>query len=208
MNGNNTLKGYFIINLADMVAEMGEDTTKGILLEFSCPVNKDVEYFIKHKAIEFSKQGLAKTHLVFCSYKSEPVLVEYFTLANKFILVNPDILSKNKRKRITKFGTYNKDTKKYIISAPLIAQLGKNFEYKDKRLISGDELLKMACDKVSEAQSYIGGKIVYLECEDKPILNQFYSDNGFFRFGTRDLDEDEKGLMSSSQLVQMLKYLS
>ena len=66
----------------------------------------------------------------------------------------------------------------------------------------------MACDKVSEAQSYIGGKIVYLECEDKPILNQFYSDNGFFRFGTRDLDEDEKGLMSSSQLVQMLKYLS
>lgn len=93
MNGNNTLKGYFIINLADMVAEMGEDATKGILLEFSCPVNKDVEYFIKHKAIEFSKQGLAKTHLVFCSYKSEPVLVGYFTLANKFILVNPDILS-------------------------------------------------------------------------------------------------------------------
>ncbi len=207
MSDISTLKGYFIINLADMLTEIGEDATKSILLEFSCPVNGDIEYFIKHKAVEFSKQSLAKTHLVFCSYKSELVLVGYFTLANKVILVNPDVLSKNKRKSITKFGTYNKETKKYIIPAPLIAQLGKNFKYKDKKLISGDELLKMACDKVREVQSYIGGKIAYLECEDKPILNRFYSDNGFFRFGTRDLDEDEKGLMSCKQLVQMLKYL-
>jgi hypothetical protein len=200
-------KGYLIINLADMLTEIGEDATNSILLEFFCPVNSDVEYFIKHKAIEFSKQSLAKTHLVFCSYKSEIVFIGYFSLANKFILVNPDVLSKTKRKRITKFGTYNKDTKKYIISAPLIAQLGKNFKYKDMRLISGNELLKMACDKVQEAQSYIGGKIVYLECEDKSVLNQFYSNNGFIGFGARDLDEDEKGLMSSKQLVQMLKYL-
>ncbi len=208
MSDSNTLKGYLIINLADMLTEMGEDAAKSILLEFSCPVNIDVEYFIKNKAIEFSKQDLAKTHLVFCSYKSETAFIGYFSLANKFILVNPDVLSKSKRKRIIKFGTYNKDTKKYIMSAPLIAQLGKNFKYKDKRLISGDELLKMACDKVREAQSYIGGKITYLECEDKPVLNRFYSDNGFIRFGARDLDEDEKGLMSSKQLVQMLKYLS
>jgi len=208
VSDSNIIKGFFIINLADMLVEMGEDAAKSILLDFSCPVNRDVEYFIKQKAIEFSKQGLAKTHLVFCSYKSETIFVGYFSLANKYILVNPDILTKNKRKRITKFGTYNKDTKKYIISAPLIAQLGKNFKYKDKRLISGDELLKMACDKVREAQSYIGGKIAYLECEDKPELDRFYSDNGFIRFGTRDLDEDEKGLMSSKQLVQMLKYLN
>ncbi|HEX2947482.1 MAG TPA: N-acetyltransferase [Clostridia bacterium] len=207
MSDGNTSKGYFIVNLADMLTEIGENATKSILLEFSCPVNSDVEYFIKQKAIEFSRQSLAKTHLVFCSYKSEVVLIGYFSLANKFILVNPDILSNNKRKRITKFGIYNKETKKYIISAPLIAQLGKNFKYKDKRLISGNELLKMACDKVQEAQSYIGGKIVYLECEDKPVLNQFYTDSGFIRFGARELDEDEKGLMSSKQLVQMLKYL-
>lgn len=158
MSDSNTLKGYFIINLADMLTEMGEDATKSILFEFSCPFNRDVEYFIKHKAIEFSKQDLAKTHLVFCSYKSEPVFIGYFSLANKFILIDPDALSKSKRKRIIKFGTYNKYTKKYIMSAPLIAQLGKNFKYKDKKLISGDELLKMACDKVREAQSYIGGK--------------------------------------------------
>ena len=43
---------YQIINLKDIYNELGENNTKELLKEFSCPLNKDVEYFIKNRAIE------------------------------------------------------------------------------------------------------------------------------------------------------------
>ena len=68
-------------------------------------------------------------------------------------------------------------------------------------------MLKLACDKVKFVQGEIGGRIVYLECEDKEKLIQFYSDNGFVAFGIRRLDKDEVNIIDGSYLVQMLKYL-
>lgn len=200
-------KGYQIINLEDMILELGEDMTKHILLNFSCPLNRDVEHFLHNKSIEFSKQSLARTHLVFCSYKSELVLVAYFSLALKFIQVEPNALSRTQRKRITKFGTFDTNLKKYIISAPLIGQLGKNYKYKNENLITGDELLKMACDKINEIQLIAGGSIVYIECEDVQKLKEFYLRNGFVEFGRRKLDNDEKDDLSGEYLIQMVKYL-
>lgn len=97
--------------------------------------------------------------------------------------------------------------KRYILSAPLIGQLAKNYKYKCENLITGDELLKFACDKVKAIQGEIGGKVVYLECEDKQNLIQFYESNGFVCFGKRRLDKDELGLMEGEYLVQLLKYL-
>ncbi len=84
------MTGYNIVALDDMIAELGEEKVKNILAEFSCPYNKDVEEFLKFKAIEFSKQGLSKTKLVFTSYKEKLVLVGYFTLGNKVIVIKKD----------------------------------------------------------------------------------------------------------------------
>ena len=50
-------------NLSDMLDELGEDNVKEILSSFSCPMNTDVENFLRYKAIEFSKRGFAKTHI-------------------------------------------------------------------------------------------------------------------------------------------------
>ncbi|MGI6125244.1 MAG: N-acetyltransferase [Acetivibrionales bacterium] len=207
MESNASIKGYQIVNLADMIIELGEDMTKHILLNFSCHLNRDIENFLHYKSIEFSKQALARTHLVFCSYKSKLVLVAYFALANKFIQVEPNALSKTLRKRITKFGTFYSSIKKYIISAPLIAQLGKNYEYENENLITGDEILKMACDKIREVQLIAGGNIVYVECEDIPKLKEFYLRNGFVEFGKRRLDNDERDDLSGDYLIQMVKCL-
>ena len=44
---------------------LGEDRVKSILANFSCEVNKDVEYFLRQKAVEFAKQGLSETQLVY-----------------------------------------------------------------------------------------------------------------------------------------------
>lgn len=201
--------GYQIIHLSDMVEALGEDEVKSILSTFSCPLNKDVENFLKSKAITFSKQGIAKTHLVFTTYKGKPCLIGYFTLANKVFSVsyNKRTFSSALRRRLNKFAVYDSEYKTYSIPAPLIAQLGKNYTNGYDKLISGDELLKMACEKVSSIQNLLGGRFVYLECEDKPQLTNFYSENGFFNFGKRQLDKDEKDSLSGNYLIQMLKYL-
>lgn len=89
----------------------------------------------------------------------------------------------------------------------MIAQLGKNYDNGFGQLIKGDELLKLACDSVKEAQKIIGGKIVYLECEDVLKLTDFYESNGFVFFGKRQLDRDETERIHGKYLVQMLKYL-
>ncbi len=124
------MTGYRVVNLALMIEELGEGEAKRILSDFSCPLNPDVEFFLAKKAIEFAKQGWAQTHLVFASYKDEWVLVGYFALANKTMTMSAKTFaghSSTLRRRINRFSTYDRDLRAYMISAPLIAQLGKNF---------------------------------------------------------------------------------
>ena len=201
------MTGYRVVNLGAMIEELGEDAVKSILSDFSCPLNPDVEYFLSVKAIEFAKQGWAQTHLVFASFQKKPVLVGYFALANKTICVPGKNLSNGLKKRIAKFATYDNNVKSYILSAPLIAQLGKNFKNGYNKLITGDELLNEACDKISRIQFELGGRFAYLECEDKIKLTDFYSRNGFCNFDIRKLDKDETDKLSGEYLVQMLKFI-
>lgn len=200
------MAGYKIVNLRMLVEELGEEPVKTLLSKFSCPLNPDVEGFLRTKAIEFSKNGFSQTHLVFASHKGEPALVGYFTLANKYITVTGNNLSKTMRRRINKFAIYDPKIRSYCLSAPLIAQLGKNYADGLNKLITGDELLALACRKVSRIQFDLGGKFVYLECEDKPKLVEFYSSNGFCEFAQRTLDSDETGF-DGEYLLQMLKYI-
>lgn len=202
------MDGYSIASLNDMLESIGEDRVKPILSNFSCPLNKDVETFLTQKAIAFSRQGIAQTHLIFAQYKNNPELVAYFSLANKGFTVGDAFkMSKNMKRRINKFANYSNGIKAYTMSAPLIAQLGKNFSNELNTLITGDELLKMACDTVSEAQRILGGRFVYLECEEKEVLLDFYKSNGFVEFGKRKLDKDEKDDLCGEYLMQLLKYL-
>lgn len=76
------------------------------------------------------------------------------------------------------------------------------------KLITGDILLKLACNKIKEAQELIGGRFVFLECEDKIKLREFYEDNGFVCFRKRNLEKDERKKNSGEYLLQMLRDLS
>lgn len=185
------MKGFKTNNLDSFLEAVGEDRTKAILADYLCPLNPDVENFLKHNAIPFSRQGLAKTHLVFASKNDRWVLVGYFTLATKVLLIKRSKkLSSNLSARIRKFARIIDETNTYQISAPLIAQLGKNFANGNNKLITGDELLKIA----------------YLECEDKPHLLNFYERNGFREFDRRSLDKTDRETFKSDYLVQMLRY--
>jgi hypothetical protein len=203
------MDGYIQVSLVDLIEQVGEDRTKSILSDFSCPQNAELEGYIKtaSKGMEFAKQKIAPTYLIFASYKKELALIAYYTTNIKALNIEKFAVSRAMRKRINKFATYDSELKAYLIAAPLIAQLGKNFNNGYNKLITGDELLKLACDRVAMAQELIGGKIVYLECEDKPELIDFYSRNGFVNFGRRPLDRDETEVMSGQYLIQMLKYM-
>ena len=203
------MAGYSILSLSDIIDEKGEDFCREILSFFSCPPNPDVEKFLtKRSAIDFAKQSIAQTFLVYASYRGKNVLCGYFTIANKYIVVGSHSVSKTTARRLRKFAMPNISDDNLVIMAPLIAQLGKNYMNDYRKLITGDELLKMAIDKVSAAQRIIGGKVVYVECEDIDILKKFYEDNGFVIFGKRRLDKEERGEMSGSHLIQLLKYLN
>lgn len=200
------MTGFKIVNLKIMLEELGEELTMELLSKFSCPLNEDVDAFLHRKAIEFAKQGFSQTHIVYASYKSCPEIAGYFTLANKYITINRGKISNTLRKRINKFATFDPAIQAYCLSCPLIGQLGKNYADGMDKLITGDELLKIACDKVARVQFDLGGKFVYLECEGKPKLLEFYSTNGFCEFDRRVLDKDETGI-DGEYLVQMLKYI-
>ena len=202
------ITGYKIVNLSDTIGTKAEERIDNILSSYSCPLNPDVEYFLKSKAKEFSKQKIASTYLIFTSYKEEPILTGYFTLAQKTLVIpKKKISSESFKKRVNKFGEFNHDLNGYVMSLQLIAQLGKNFSQNYNRLISGDELLKIACDQVSEIQSLSSGKFTYVECEDVEELINFYSSNGFRRIANRELNKCEEGLVASKYLVQMIKYI-
>ena len=204
------MMGYNVINLRDALKTEYSDKIISFMQGYSCPYNHDVEDFLHNKAQIFSEQRIASVYLVFASYRQEYVLVGYYALAQKYFhadLKAKGRLSSRLRSRLRRFTNIDAELGKAIITSPLIGQLGKNYANGYDKLITGDELLKLACDTVREAQRLLGGRVVYLECEDVPSLVKFYERNGFVNFGNRILDGDEKDVLSGDYLIQMLKYL-
>ena len=200
------ITGFWQSNLRDLLAELGEERTSEILSAFECPLNPDVQSFLREKAILFSRHGYASTYLVFASYQGSVVLIGYYALAMKAVVIKGSLLSSQWRGRLRRFAFYDSDLKQFTLSLPLIGQLGKNYAHHYDRLISGDDLLGIACETVLEIQLMSSGKMVYLECEDVLPLTSFYERNGFFRFANRNLDGDERDLSQTPYLVQMIKY--
>lgn len=201
---------YIKINLEDIVEKYGEDRAKSILADFSCEINRDVDDFLKTKAIEFSRLGIAKTQLIYFiedenNPKETKHLVGYFALTQKSINVHKNALSKRLTGRIHRFARYDFDTKTYSLPVILIGQLSKNYKDNNNRFIDGKALLELAIDSITLVQRTTGGRFIFLECEDKEKLRQFYSQNGFVEYGKRKLDGDETNI-DGSYLIQWLCY--
>lgn len=187
-------KTHFVeINLSELLEQLGEDRAKAILSSFSCPLNADVERFLKDKAIEFSKRGFSKTHLVFWETEDEKEqeFVGYYTIASKFITIDRSAVNSKEARKLRELGIFDEKKNDYTVAAPLIAQLGKNYTDGNDSLISGDDLLNLAMNRVKKVQNEVGGRFAYLECEDKEDLINFYERNSFKMFGKRNLDRDE-----------------
>lgn len=95
------------MNILDMMKMYGEDSCRAVLSTFMCLLNLDVEYFIHNKAMEFARQWIAITFIVFKETESGSALVGYYTLANKFVSISCTHLSKTLHKKIAKFSQYD-----------------------------------------------------------------------------------------------------
>lgn len=193
------------INILDMMKMYGEDSCRAILSTFMCPLNLDVEDFIHNKAIEFARQRIAITFLVFKQSENGSAFVGYYTLANKFVSIAGTYLSKTLQKKIAKFSQYDDSLKRFMVSMPLIAQLGRNFNPNQPLSITGSDLLSIALQRVLDVEYLIGGKTVYIECNDQPKLFDFYSAAGFLAFDKRN---KQGNISENDVLVQMLKYFN
>lgn len=199
---------YVEIDLNDMLEEIGEEKTKLHLSYFYCPLNKDVENFLKEKAILFSKREYSKTTLVYWVSGDEKTkeLVGYYTVTEKIIRIHHDALNAKERRKLHGYGEFDQAKRAYELPAPLIAQLGKNYMNGNNSLIDGKDLLQLAMRKIKLVQNIIGGKIAYLECEDIPQLVNFYTENHFKVFGKRELDRDETDI-KGTYLLQLFTLI-
>ena len=194
---------YMVVNIRDYFKWNQTDATReDSLLEtissFSCPLNPNIERFLKEQAFEFTKKNLSVTYLVFS--KEDAALVGYFTLTAKPITVKEGIFSKTVQRKISRVCEHCKERQTFHLSAYLIAQLGKNFTDGANNRITGKQLIKIAVDKVKEVQYMLGGVVAFLEAEMNDKLLDFYEkQNDFKKFDIRKADSVIENL-----LVQML----
>ena len=105
---------------------------------------------MKQSSVEFTKKNQSVTYLVFDI--SSMVLVEYFTLALKPLTVRGETVSNTMKRKLLRISELDEKSDTYTMSAYLVAQLGKNFSESEGKEITGEELLKLAWDKIKEIQ--------------------------------------------------------
>lgn len=176
-----------------------EETIKEVISTFYCSKDPDIESFLKseNKAILFERKSKSRTYMIFDEDGLEGgtfILLAYFTIAMQTLKV-PDGTAASQIRKLD--GLYAKKGSEAITEIPsfLIGQLGKNDKYTGR--ISGDELLEYAFSVIGKAQGIVGGRVVFIECQDKPQLINFYTKNGFKHFRK----DPEDGL------VQMIRLL-
>lgn len=197
---------FFSVNIREYLAlgndeEAGEPALIELLSGFSCPKNPDVERFLKKSAIEFTKKNQTVTYLVISAENIQ--LLGYFALALKPLTVRGKTVSNTMKRKLMRISKLDEKSDAYTMSAYLIAQLGKNFSKSDGAEITGEELLKLAWDKIKEMQYLGGGMVTFLETENEEKLLSFYRDNRFSQFDTRQTI----GIDEPHELVQLLRLL-
>lgn len=197
---------FIVLNIREYLENedkrLGEDKLEQLLSEFSCPLNMDVERFLKQQAIEFAKKNQAVTYLVLSLEDAE--LLGYFSITIKPLVVRTEPFSKTTRRKLARFSEIDKGEQTYNLAAYLIAQLGKNFNDRARGRITGQELLEAAIRQTQILQYQAGGMVVFVEADDKEKLLSFYENYGFKRFDARQTVSREA---EPHELIQLLRLL-
>ena len=177
--------GVSIVTLQEYEEVMGAQKLYDLLRSFSCPLNREVELYLKDtsRAVQSSRMSSSVTYLAFDSETND--LLGYFTVMMKAYSVRSDALNSANKRLISRFSEID-SSGNFTASVYLIAQIGKNFALPKDYQIEGSELLWAAMDVFRAIKSAIGGKLVMIEREaEEPKLLEFYKANGFKSWTTR-----------------------
>ena len=177
--------GVRLLTLDEAKQAIGESGLAELIASFSCPLNKEVESYLKDasKAIQSSLMSSSVTYLVLDLNTGD--LLGYFTLMMKAYLVKAADLSSANRRLVKRCSEVD-SAGNLNAAVYLIAQIGKNFSVSEETQIQGAELLELALSRLRVTKKAIGGKLVMVEREsDQPKLFDFYSNNGFKSWTTR-----------------------
>ena len=117
------------------------------------------------------------------------IILAYFTLAPK-----PIVFSEKMSKRLIKdIDGFSKNA--VSVSAVIIGQLGKDSHFGER--ITGADLIDSVMALTYQVSDIIGGRVVFLECQESDGLIEFYKRNGFHY-----MQKNEK-----TNLIQMVRHL-
>lgn len=191
---------YSVENILDILERVGEEELVSGLSDFSCTNNKDVENFLKLKAVDFAKKRISITYLVLHVETGE--ILGFFTLAHKVLYVPAEGMSNNVKRRLERYGSFDKDTNSYLMSAFLLAQFGKNYALGEEDRIAGLALMECVDSILKKIQFQVGGGVVYLDALDNEHLVHFYSDVcGYRKISERVSDSN------NTKYLQYLKFI-
>ena len=123
-----------ILSYADMA---GEECLHQVLGDFACPLNEEVEKFLKEKAEQSAKLKSSVTYFVVDT--TSGIVLGYFTLVLKPFTIHESKLSKTNIRLISRFAERNDETGSFTVALYMIAQIGKpstNRAKRDKRMSS------------------------------------------------------------------------
>lgn len=171
------------VSLFNLIKQgIGKETIMKILSGFSCPLNPSVEYFMKNKAYDFERVGLARTYFITYDISDvESKLIAVYVLGMSNVEINKNFNSAEKRKM---FGTTYPLGKN--VKTLLIGQLAKNYADGNDKLISGNMIMQFVFSKIKMIHEMFPSVVTHIDCIDNPHLRKFYEDNGFQLFLTKD----------------------
>jgi len=183
---------YEITPLNDFLSVFPQEHVSEVLSAFSCKRDKDVESFLKEKAVVQEKKHISRTYLIF-STGPDSELLAYFTIAVSSMNMTGLVCSKELWKKMN----VNED----VAQSYLIGQMGK----RDGSIPGlGKLALSSAIELIKEANKRVGCRVIRVDC--KPSLIKYYADNGFGLVGQNkdgDLNQmiriiDAQGAVPSS----------
>lgn len=184
-----------VVSLGILLSNDSEANIQKILNTFQTKLDcrtgdqNDVEDFLKRKSIHFEKIGIAATYLVFAPFRNSIVLVGYFSIANKPLMLSNKLLKSFSNTQKTKF--LNRGYREHngeknsslVVPALLIGQLGRNFhpDAVSTKSLTGTNLVALAEEKIWEVARIMNSRYVWLECKDETKLLDFYKNNGYIK---------------------------
>ena len=171
------MKEYIIFSLGDLIkGGYTEEDLSPFFNDFTCEREKDLEMFLRKKAIAYDNSNLGKTSLI----------------------IDKNSFEQGKLDIMAFFGSVPGRDKLLSYQAYLIGQLGRSDKYTTDD-ISGEAILNECYAEIRKVQRVVGGRLLLLECREH-MYGLFYQKKGFEKLTEFP---DEQGLYT---LYRRLKF--